>query len=273
VPIEIVELSLVSTAPITVTYYGGMYPELWDVRMTVSRALSSPGMMLIQRGYPEGGGYSGMYTLYPSIVFRRVSDGTERVWDLGLLGVYDYYQITEGWWEYWTPPPGSCTSNFCAGMGSLVIHLAANGRHDVYAVCPAPLPGDVDAGFDLCETDSSSTYRDFSGAPVPADFFGPGSDPFDGIIYFSGLPLGESPFCPQDDLAEVDRIVERQGTAHLPSVPSQETVGQHGTDHRHLRRRDVPRVVGCGYDGLPYPPFARRGDHPARSPRGRHVSW
>jgi len=34
----------------------------------------------------------------------------------------------------------------------------------------------VPAGFDLFRTDPSGTYIDFSLDPIPADFFGPGSD-------------------------------------------------------------------------------------------------
>ena len=53
------------------------------------------------------------------------------------------------------------------------------------------------AGYDLLETDEDNTYLDVL---LPADFFGPGSDPFDGRVYFRGehipdyqIPAGPFP--------------------------------------------------------------------------------
>lgn len=42
---------------------------------------------------------------------------------------------------------------------------------------------------DALQTPETGTSIDFASAPIPADFFGPGSDPFDGIISFSGDPI------------------------------------------------------------------------------------
>ncbi len=68
---------------------------------------------------------------------------------------------------------------------------------------------DILAGHDLFETDPGTTWLGFSYQPIPADFFEPGSDPFDGVIAFAGNPLGSHPACPNDDLSLVDTIVER----------------------------------------------------------------
>jgi hypothetical protein len=144
VMIRIVELSLVSTQPITVTYDGGMFPELWDVRMSVSEAEPSLGQMLIQRSHEDGGTYFGEYALYPVLTFRRQSDGFVQVWDLGMQGIYDYYAFADGIWEYWDPPPTSCTSNFCAGEATVVRHIASNAQRDLRAVCPPPSQEDWD---------------------------------------------------------------------------------------------------------------------------------
>ena len=82
----------------------------------------------------------------------------------------------------------------------------------------AALAQDVLPGYDLFETEPGATYMDFSSMPLPADFFGPGSDPFDGIIYFRGDPQ-PSGLCPNDDLSRVDTIVERIGvSSHPPEV-------------------------------------------------------
>jgi hypothetical protein len=92
------------------------------------------------------------------------------------------------------------------------------------ALSATALADDVLPGFDLFETDPTTTYQDFAGTPVPADFFGPGSDPFDGVIQLMGVPLGSYPGCPYDSLGNTDTIVERSARAVLPGPPSQDTV-------------------------------------------------
>ncbi|UCE37110.1 MAG: hypothetical protein JSW00_16735 [Thermoplasmata archaeon] len=73
----------------------------------------------------------------------------------------------------------------------------------------------VPAGFDYFTT-VTPTYQDFGGTPIPADFFGPGSDPFDGIVYYQGVSIGPG---------DTDTIVERKSDADLPPpFPSSETV-------------------------------------------------
>ena len=61
----------------------------------------------------------------------------------------------------------------------------------------------------------------FECPPLPADFFGPGSDPFEGQVAFQGQPL---PTIPSGILGSADTIVERLGDATLPSCPSSDTV-------------------------------------------------
>lgn len=43
--------------------------------------------------------------------------------------------------------------------------------------------------IELGPVPGTGTSMDFSSSPIPADFFGPGSDPFDGIIYFHSDPI------------------------------------------------------------------------------------
>ena len=92
-------------------------------------------------------------------------------------------------------------------IGGLLLPLSASSA----------LADDVLAGLDLFETDPGTTFQDFLSTPVPADFFGPGSDPFDGIIQLEGNPGGFT-LCPNDDLSRVDTIVQRLSTASLPLI-------------------------------------------------------
>lgn len=78
-------------------------------------------------------------------------------------------------------------------------------------------PDVVQAGHDLLETDSSDTHIDFSADPLPADFFDPGSDPFDGTVYLEGEPFDS--FGGFNGLSPTDTIVERQEDAGDAGFP------------------------------------------------------
>jgi hypothetical protein len=78
----------------------------------------------------------------------------------------------------------------------------------------------ITAGPDLWVTvhGGGQTYQDFSESPLPADFFGAGSEPFSGRIEFQGQPVG-------DPLLEgVDTIVKRTGNAVLNGPGSSASV-------------------------------------------------
>lgn len=81
----------------------------------------------------------------------------------------------------------------------------------------------VEPGVDLWQTPAhgGSVESGFTGNPIPADFFGPGSDPFGGSINLVGQPL---PTDPSDALGMTDAIVERQGRAVLPDIGSSDVV-------------------------------------------------
>ncbi len=69
---------------------------------------------------------------------------------------------------------------------------------------------------------AGATYDDLGNSPLPADFFGPGSDPFDGVIHLEGLPFSVAgPL----GFETADTIVERLTTAVLPDdYTSEDTV-------------------------------------------------
>ncbi len=91
---------------------------------------------------------------------------------------------------------------------------------------------DVSPGYDLFITEShSTTLLGFDMHPIPAGFFGPGSDPFDGGVPAETKPLPDNPFCPpgpslcpNDDLSFIDTIVERLALAPLPAVGDSATI-------------------------------------------------
>jgi hypothetical protein len=73
VPIEIVALSLVSVAPITVTYYGGSWSELWSVNVHLSQSPQQQGSMTVNRSCSQGGSFTSTLPVQPLFVFQRVS--------------------------------------------------------------------------------------------------------------------------------------------------------------------------------------------------------
>lgn len=87
---------------------------------------------------------------------------------------------------------------------SVMLLVCAALSGSVWAV-----PKEVEPGHD-CWTTGHDTEFPFSASPIPADFFGPGSDPFEGIVRFRGETIyaedaGFNPF----DLGACDTIVER----------------------------------------------------------------
>jgi len=69
-------------------------------------------------------------------------------------------------------------------------------------------------------TQGTSSWS-FASSPLPAGFFDPGSDPFDGVVQLRGEPLGSVPYGP---VGPTDTIVQRTATAVLPGLPSSTTV-------------------------------------------------
>lgn len=137
IPIEIVELSLVSVNPITVTYNGGQNPELWDVRVTLSPSQAQPpGSMTIHHTNPSGGTFDSTLPVIPLFTFERQSDNALRFLDLGQIPMAIQFQASNVPWAHTTPPSGSCTSNFCVNPGALTEELALLAAHGVISVCP-----------------------------------------------------------------------------------------------------------------------------------------
>lgn len=259
IDIEIVALSLVSIDPITVTYNGGMDPEQWDVRMCLSSYSSQPtGAMTIAQECDSGGTFTATLPIVPKLIFTQLDPPhSQSILDDGTT--MTYYTET-GHWLFTDPglnvllSPGGvlvdhdCDGSVDVGVGpgsNFIINLFASPcdcdslsqTYDVlmthwFSECGSlgclPTRGslyDVSPGVDLCITPpDNSTFVDFGGAycpPIPADFFGPGSDPFDGIIYAQGLPLNTTP---SGILENTDGIIRRLEVANLPVCGSSDVI-------------------------------------------------
>lgn len=85
----------------------------------------------------------------------------------------------------------------------------------------APAQTTISAGSDLWGTvhGGGQTFKDFSGTPIPADFFRPGSEPFSGRVEFEGVPLGDPTLG-----NALDTVVERLEDALLAGPGSETTI-------------------------------------------------
>jgi hypothetical protein len=138
ITIEIVALQLRSVAPITVTYNGGLNPELWDVDIGLSLQMPQPtGTMDIVHADVAGGTFSSLLPVVPNFVFTRVSDGEVRELDGAEIGpLVIEFEAIDVPWVHLAPPAESCTSNFCVNPGVVTVEQALFAAHGVLAVCP-----------------------------------------------------------------------------------------------------------------------------------------
>ncbi|TWT41996.1 Proprotein convertase P-domain protein [Phycisphaerae bacterium RAS1] len=133
----------------------------------------------------------------------------------------------------WTISNGTITAG--DGTPSITFSSGSSGTVDLgvtvtalgcSSLCTLMIPIDPDCidippGDDIFTTPcGGASFEDFSNTPIPADFFGPGSDPFDGIVVFGGVPLNTS----GPSIGPTDTIVRRTGLAHLPMPGSSANV-------------------------------------------------
>ena len=72
----------------------------------------------------------------------------------------------------------------------------------------------VAAGNDEFETaGDGETFHDFGGSPIPADFFGAGSQAFSGLVVLQGVPLGPG--------SNVDTVIQRVSAVQGPGGSTQ----------------------------------------------------
>jgi hypothetical protein len=140
IDVEIVELSLVSANPITVTYFGGVNPELWDVEITLSASLASTGSMTIRQEHANGGTFDAAILLQPYFTFTRQSDSF--VVELDGAGTYqDLIEAIDVPWVYNDPTLAcpSCVTNFIPGHNGVgpvnYAYTGLSSQHTVRAAC------------------------------------------------------------------------------------------------------------------------------------------
>jgi len=79
------------------------------------------------------------------------------------------------------------------------------------ACTPGPYAVDV-WGTSLSPGNNCENFSHPDACPIPADFFGPGSDPFNGVVCFQGVPIGVTalPGFPDPlDFGDADTLVQR----------------------------------------------------------------
>jgi hypothetical protein len=142
VPIELVQLSLVSVAPIQVQV--GQGTQLWDVHAQASPSRPSTGDMRIN----STGLFESLLKVYPKFTFTRLSDGALKVLDVGALPDGQRPEITlagSGPWRPGCVPPAlriaGVNDKFCPGQKSprdlvLIQEQAPQATHAVRPVQP-----------------------------------------------------------------------------------------------------------------------------------------
>ena len=101
---------------------------------------------------------------------------------------------------------------FVVGM-ALVVGLFVTTKSDA---AQSGFP--VVAGNDEFETTANGeSHHDFAGSPIPADFFGAGSQPFTGLVTLEGVPLNPA-------VSDTDTIIQRHQTVSAPGGSTQLTM-------------------------------------------------
>jgi hypothetical protein len=111
-----------------------------------------------------------------------------RAWYAGSVGAFDFDVLTAN-----AAPPTD---------------MDEAGLHGVWLLRPDT--GRIAAGSNLYVTPPGTTFADFIN-PLPADFFGPGSQPFASRVVFAGAPLAGT-----GSLHGADTIVERVDSFYFP---------------------------------------------------------
>lgn len=185
IPIEIVQLNLVSCEPITVVIGGE--PTQWDVRVNLSDTAPPPGTMTIRKTHPNGGTFDSQFFVQPRFTFTQVGGegGGEPVIfgprSVGTIGgpvgagypLYNFQQQGAPW--VFTNPDGTCPggglhdahSNFCGSADATgrVMTTAQGGGETRHAYQPARPLSRIQVMLDKASRGGGGTF-DFDIRPL-----------------------------------------------------------------------------------------------------------
>jgi hypothetical protein len=261
VPIELVQLSLVSCSPITVTYFGGFSPELWDMSISLSPTPAPQGQMTVTKAHPNGGVFTSQFFVQPLFTFTRVADSAVRVLDTGGALPPTLFQAAgpSPWVHNCDPPYLPSGTNFCPGMDASNNRVpgqynAPTAQQTLQTACFDPDLDGVGSCVDNCPTTFNPAQLDTDGDgigddcdPTPLGDVPPGLDYFEtpagsGLYDFVNDPIPADFFAPGADpftgtvclggdpldllnFGTADTVIERFRPANLPGpVPSTDTV-------------------------------------------------
>jgi hypothetical protein len=241
VPIEIVELSLRSVAPITVNFLGGATQQ-WHVAVDLSATPSPAGFLTATKTHFNGGTFNSVLPVQPRLTFTHVDNpGQVVVLDTAGMGIPPMQlQSTESPFVHFSNADLGLVlddeTQFAVGVletvpgnpASQVVQTVeeststGNERHRVRPGRQTEPPPRRDPWYtwrDADDADEEPNHQTFTANPIPAGFFDPGSEPFTGRINFRGVALDP------DNLNNADTIVERHGDP----VTAADPVGTMGT--------------------------------------------
>ncbi|HOZ49215.1 MAG TPA: hypothetical protein PLO37_24580 [Candidatus Hydrogenedentes bacterium] len=229
---QMTPMNLMSTGPIAVSFEGGLYTFEYEVALMLEPQIDVWGLLEVSKTHGNGGTFSMGLPLTPTFHFTPLGPHEARI----LPGDgYEDMVVAEG--VPWKHMDGDldcpdCTTNFIPGVGqegTLVAFLLKGQFLQMSAelacpAAPAPTPLAITEGLDLWSA-TGPLLIDFGTSlpPLPAGFFGPGSEPFEGQVRLTGLPIGLSPSCPEP-LGNASALIERQGSVELGPPPAAGTV-------------------------------------------------
>jgi hypothetical protein len=148
VPIQLVQLSLVSSSSITVTY-SGVNPQVWRVSVGLSSNQPSQGTIAVTRNTTDGGTFSSQLAVMPLFTFTRISDSMTRTLDYPLAGRLAVQLSDSNVPWLFTCPPTVTTpapnSNFCPGTqtsGRVLFQMSGPGAQGKWQLADLDTDGD-----------------------------------------------------------------------------------------------------------------------------------
>jgi len=128
IPIELVGLSLVSTAPVNIS------GTLFNVQVTLTPGTMSTGSMTVTQSSTSGGTFSSFFDVFVDLTFRQVGNPSNKF----VVPASD--TITgSGTWSTTPPPNYPMDPSFPSG-GFFAEALSETGRNFIHPVVPATVP-------------------------------------------------------------------------------------------------------------------------------------